>query len=189
MATFCEMTGKWLWLPVLWYSGIVLNVASLSKGSNCSIYGEDGGVRTCTKKCCGLWNLAVCSDSCVGFSCYRDGECDDGCCQEGRCQASSCLPSRLIIAVTTTAIITFALFTLVILLWCWLQKRRKLLTRNIPRPRGHYVDMDEPYWRVRSFDPRIKLVEVGRNGNVNNGFHNHELNSSTTVTAGEGMGC
>ena len=168
---------KLSWLPLLCYTGIVFNMAYVSKASNCSIYDDNEVVKTCTKKCCGFWKLAVCSDSCVGFSCYRDSECDDGCCQEGTCKASNCLPSRLIFAVTTTAIITFALFTVIILLWCLLQKKRKLITQNITRPRGHYVNMDEPYWRVRSFDPRIKQVE--RNGSVNNGFHNHELSNSS----------
>ncbi len=166
---------KLLWLPLFCYLGNVLSMAS--EASNCSIY-DDDGVNTCTKKCCGIWKHAVCTESCVGFSCDGDSECDGGCCQEGRCKASDCLPSRLIIAVAITAITTFVLFTIVMLLWCWLQRKRKLISQNIPRPRGHHVDMDEPYWRVKSFHPGAKQQKVSSNGNVNNGFNDNALNNS-----------
>jgi hypothetical protein len=170
---------KYLWRPLLCYIGIVLNMVYISEANNCSIYGDDG-LKMCTKKCCGLWKHAVCTESCVGFSCERDSQCDGGCCQEGKCNASNCLPLRLIFAVATTAIITFALLTMIMLLWCWLQKKRKLITRNIPPPRGCYVDMDEPYWRVRSFNPSssTELPKFATNGNVNNGFHQNGPNNS-----------
>ena len=162
--------NKYLSLLLLCKVGILSNVVYITEASNCSVY-DESGLRTCTMNCCGIWAHAVCAKSCVGFTCDNDSQCGDGCCQEGTCKSTNCLPLRLIIAVATTAFVTFALFVIVMLIWRWLQKKRKLRTRNIARPRGHYVDMDQPYWRVKSFDPRIKFS----NGRVNNGLTCNDL--------------
>lgn len=156
---------KYLRLLLLCELGILSNVVYMTKASNCTVY-DESGLGMCTMNCCGLWTHAVCTESCVGFTCDDDSQCGDGCCQEGKCKATNCLPLRLIKAVVTTALVTFALFVIVMLIWRWLQKKRKLRTRNMSRPRGHYVDMDQPYWRVKSFDPRIKFLD----GRVNTGL-------------------
>ena len=162
----CILSLSFLWL-------VVMNVLYLTEASNCSVYDENGSMKTCNKKCCGIWRHAICTESCVGFSCDRNSDCDDGCCQEGQCKTSDCLPMRLIIAVVTTATAMFVLLFVVMFLWNRLRKKRKLIARNIPRPRGHYVDMDEPYWRVKSFDPRVRLSrgDVATNCKENNGFN------------------
>ena len=156
---------RYLTLLLLCELGILSNVVCGAEASNCSVYNEHG-LNICTMNCCGLWPHAVCAESCVGFTCDNDSQCGDGCCQEGTCKRTNCLPLRLIIAIVTTTFMTFALILIVMLIWRWLRKRRKLRTQNIGRPRGHHVDMDQPYWRVKSLDPRITFPT----GRVNNGL-------------------
>lgn len=163
----------YLWISLFCQIGTVLDMVYLSEArNNCTIF-DMSGIKVCFKKCCGLWKHAICAESCEGFSCEVDSQCDDGCCQEGRCKASDCFPSRLIIAVASTTLATLAVFTIVMLLRCWFHKKRKLISRNVNCSIGHHVNMDEPYWRVKSLESRTKppKAEAATNNEINNGFH------------------
>lgn len=127
---------------------VAMFIVGISQAKHCSIFDQLES-KKCTKYCCGDWEHSFCHETCDGFSCRTDSECGSGCCNEGKCH-KNCAPVRLIIGVTITFVVTLTLLVVLMLLRCYLRKKNPPQTNNVAC--SHFVDMGEPYWRVRTLN-------------------------------------